>query len=80
MTATVYSAQTACDIARPTDAVVPRARTKLKSGATTSNGTTKTLVAGYQVMIDRYDTNPNGSIAWTVSALNACECGYESLA
>ena len=66
--------------ARKDDAGLRQVRTKLKSGAVTSNGATATLnSSNYANYADRYLTDPNTSAAWTVAAVNALEVGYENI-
>lgn len=47
----------------------------IKSGATTNEGTAQALVTGAQYYRQLYETDPNTSATWTVSALDALEAG-----
>lgn len=47
----------------------------VKSGATTNEGTAQSLVTTAQYLRQLYETDPNTSAAWTVSAVNALEAG-----
>lgn len=64
-------------IIRKDDATVRTGRINSKSGATTNNGTTRTLSTSY--LIDRKIllVDPNTSAAWTTSAVNALQIGPE---
>lgn len=53
------------------------ARNKIKSNSTTSNGTTQSMAPEYQWWCDIFELNPDGSIAWTASAVNAAVAGIE---
>jgi hypothetical protein len=63
--------------AKKDDATTRQIRSNLKSGATTANGATKTVLSTYQATADIYALDPNGSIAWTAAAVNALEAGVE---
>jgi hypothetical protein len=67
--------------ARKEDVSNKTARTKLKSGGTTTNGATFTLSTSYiaqaYVNADIYLVDPNTSAAWTAANVNATKIGYE---
>lgn len=64
--------------ARKDDVSNQQIRTKLISGSTTSNGTSKTLNTIYTTSSDVYPTDPNASgSAWSASTVNATKIGYE---
>lgn len=73
--AVAHTIQTRSDDGTPTGT----ARSKLKSNATTSNGTTVTLTGSYQSQTDIYHTDPDTAAAWTASGINAAEAGYEKV-
>lgn len=73
--AVAHSIQTRSDDGTPTGT----ARSKLKSGATTSNGSTVTLTGSYQHQIDIYHTDPNTAGSWSATTVNALEAGYEKV-
>jgi hypothetical protein len=66
--------------ARKDDVGARTMRTKLKSSATYSNGTTTALNSSYGTLRTQHDTDPSTAAAWTVSGLNAAEVGYEMVA
>jgi len=51
----------------------------IKSGATSVRGGTKTLASSYSFYTDILPTDPATSAAWTASAVNALQLGYEIL-
>lgn len=51
----------------------------IKSGATSVRGGTKTLAPTYSFYTDTLPTDPATSAAWTASAVNALQLGYEIL-
>lgn len=61
---------------RKDDATVQTVRTKLISGATTSNGTSQSPATAYQRVQNMYLTDPNDG-AWTATTINATKIGYE---
>lgn len=64
---------------RKDDTTAKTARNKLKSGTTTQNGATRTPITTYQWYHDFYTTDPDTSVAWTSSAVNASKIGYEHI-
>lgn len=64
---------------RKTDVTNQGYRTKLVSGATTSNGHTMNPATVYQYVRDTYLTDPNTGLAWTAAGINATNVGYERL-
>lgn len=64
-------------VARKDDATARTARCNLKSGATTTNGTTRTMGTSYAWFKQLFKTDPNTSAAWTASAVNAAQTGPE---
>jgi hypothetical protein len=52
-------------------------RPNLKSGASTYNGTTRTLTGTNTWYGDVWDLNPDGSVAWSPTTVNAIEAGFE---
>jgi len=77
-TPTVYAVAVSWD-ARKDDAGARSVRAKLKSGATTGNGPTKTMNSSYTSYQDVFLTDPNTAAAWTGAAVNAIEAGYENI-
>jgi len=67
-------------VARKDNAATRTARTNLKSGATTANGTTRNLGASYQLFEQIYETNPDTAAAWTGAEVNGMQLGYELVA
>lgn len=63
--------------ARKDDVAARSSRNKLISGATTANGTSTGLSTSYQHVKDVWPTDPNGSIAWTKTNVDATKIGYE---
>lgn len=56
-------------------------RTKIKSGATTANGASKSIsdTTNYQTVYEVSETDPNTAAAWLVAGINAVQTGYENL-
>ena len=67
----------AVTVARKDDAATKQIRAGLRSGSTTSNGATKSLTSNYVVYDDFWETDPNTSSAWTISALDALKLRME---
>lgn len=61
--------------AEKTDAAARSIALQVKSGATTSDGSNFALAASYGKFERLMTTDPNGSIAWTASAVNALQGG-----
>ncbi len=64
---------------RKDDNTPQQIRTKMKSGATMSNGTTKNVITSYQGSSDYYAVDPNTGLAWTGTTINAATIGYEHI-
>lgn len=54
-------------------------RTKIISGATTSNGHTMNPATVYQYVKDTYLTNPDTGLTWTKTEIDSTNVGYERL-
>ncbi len=65
------------NVARKDDATVRQIRTNLISGATTTNGATKTVGTTYLAQEDIYQTDPNTGIAWTKTNVDAIQLELE---
>lgn len=66
---------------RKSDTGLRTARVQVKSGATTSNGTTVTMGTSYSYQGAKVDTvDPNTSAAWTAAAVNALSIGVQVVA
>jgi hypothetical protein len=63
--------------ARKDDATVRTMRTKHKSGATTTDGTSRGIAASYQFFTQIYETNPATLGAYTNSDVSNLQVGYE---
>jgi hypothetical protein len=74
--ANVYAVQVTWR-ARKDDATARTVRANLKSGGTTTNGTTQAMGASYVSFHDLYLTDPNTSAAWTPTNVNAIQIGPE---
>lgn len=67
--------------AKKTDAGTRTVRGLVNSNATESTGTTRGLSTTYRWFHgDKYSLNPDGSVAWTESAVNAVQVGVEVVA
>jgi hypothetical protein len=73
---TIYAVQATC-FAKKDDASTRTFRQNIKSSSSTGNGATKALGTSYQILTDIFETDPNGSIAWTQSSVNALTAGPE---
>lgn len=62
-------------MARKTDTGLRQARIQVKSGATTSNGSTFTLASNYSYTTKLDIVDPATSSAWTAAAVNALQIG-----
>lgn len=62
------------------DGTITNGRTLLNSNGTTSYGTNQPLTNGgtYSVFYDHYLLDPDGSVAWAASKVNALLAGYEA--
>lgn len=63
--------------ARKDDATTRAIRANIKSGATTSNGSTVGMAASHALSFNIWETDPNTSAAWTSTAVNALQLEYE---
>jgi len=75
---TIHAVQTSMFAAKD-DAASRTVRARLKSGATSSNGTNLGLSATHVQKLDLYATDPNTAAAWTTSAVNALQAGPETV-
>lgn len=67
-------------VARKDDATLREIRTNMKDGATTTNGTTRTLGSSYKIWADPLQlTNPDTAVPWSVSDVNAMQLGVETV-
>jgi len=71
------SAVQVTSVTKKTNSGTLTARNKLKSNATTSNGTTQGMGPEYNWWGDIFETDPDGGIAWTPSKVNAAVAGIE---
>ena len=55
-------------------------RSKIKSGGTTANGSTKSASSSYSITADIYDKDPNTGSAWIKSGIDALQIGVEVVA
>lgn len=63
------------------DDATPRdVKSALKSNATTAYGATTAEFSSYTIFVDEIALDPNGNIAWTLSALQAVDIGYNLVA
>lgn len=75
----VYAVQTIL-VARKDNTDISQVCVDLTSGATPEQGGTKTLSTSYTFYSDLWQVDPNTSAAWTASAINALQLGYEVIA
>jgi hypothetical protein len=59
------------------DATTRTYRTNIKSSSTEGHGATRGLTSSFVLYSDIFETDPNGSAAWTQSAVNALTAGPE---
>jgi hypothetical protein len=64
-------------MAKKDDATTRTLRSNLKSSATEGHGATKGLGSSFVVYTDIFTTDPNGSIPWTETSVNAAQVGIE---
>jgi hypothetical protein len=64
-------------MARKEGDVVRKIKPVLKSSATYSLGAEATLTGAYLNTQAVYETNPDGSVAWTEATVNAIEAGVD---
>ena len=64
-------------IAAKSDATLASAKSVLRTGGTNYYGTTQALASSYVDYYQIYETNPNTTIAWTISDVNGLESGME---
>ncbi len=55
-------------------------RAKIFEGATDGDGADETLAETFQIFMEDYEINPDTSLPWTVTEIEAAEFGYESRA
>lgn len=75
---TIFGVQ-ANAIVKKTDAGNLSGRTKIKSGTTTSNGSTAALGTSDITLTDTRQVNPDTSVAWTSGDVNSIEIGMEAV-
>jgi hypothetical protein len=63
--------------ARKDDATARTVRSYMVSGATTQNQTTRGMTTSYAAFQELYELNPDGSVAWDATSVNALQVGYE---
>lgn len=76
---TVYGIQTNAAVLKD-DAGVRTAATFVRSSSTNSDGATVGLSVSQTYISQVFETDPNGSIAWTESSVNAMEGGFKVVA
>lgn len=64
-------------MAKKDDATTRTYRGNIKSSSSEGNGATRGLSTSYNVYSDIFNTDPNGSIAWTQASVNAAQVGIE---
>jgi hypothetical protein len=74
--ATVYGLQV-ITWAKKTDATARTMRNKLYSGATTTDGSSYALLTTYAPFAQLTTLNPDGSVQWTPTTVNAALAGFE---
>jgi len=74
--ANLYAVQVSL-VTRKVEAGGRSIRTKLKSGASTYDGTYASLNLTYTIHSTLYRLNPNGNVTWTNAAVNAASAGME---
>lgn len=77
VTPTAVHAVQAATTAKVMDAATRTFRNRIKSSATTANGASVTMTASYTAATSLWSTDPATGSAWTVSAVNALEAGFE---
>lgn len=75
----IHAVQTSFFAAKD-DAASRSVRARLRSGGTDANGGNLGLTATHIQKTDIYETDPNTSVAWTASAVNALQAGPETTA
>jgi hypothetical protein len=73
---TVYAVQVG-HAARRENGGVREMRNVIRSSATEATGATRLAPIAYGYRQDIFENDPNGSIDWTVTSVNAIEIGYE---
>ena len=74
--ASVFAVQVTT-LAKKDDANTRTFRGNIKSSSTEGNGATRGLGTSYSIYSDIFETDPNGSIAWTATSVNAAQVGIE---
>jgi hypothetical protein len=74
--AEIYAIRTRA-VVRKDDAATRIARTKLKSGASVSNGRSMGLPSSYIYLNDIYHIDPDTGLPWSAAAINAIQAGLE---
>lgn len=74
--ANIFAVQ-ATTLAKKDDATTRTFRSNIKSSATEANGETRGLSTSYSVYADIFETNPDGSVAWDQTSVNAVQVGIE---
>jgi hypothetical protein len=67
-------------MAKKDDATTRTFRGNIKSSSSEGNGATRGLGTSLSIYSDIFPTDPNGSIAWTQSSVNAAQVGIEVVA
>jgi hypothetical protein len=62
---------------RKDDVGARSAQTRLKTGGATSSGISTALISTYVCLLTEYAVNPQTTVAWTVSDLNALQAGIK---
>jgi hypothetical protein len=75
-TGSVYSVAVTARM-RKDDSGVRVATATVRSGATDADGASHTLFSTYDSFTDRFDLDPNGSVAWTATTVNALQAGVK---
>lgn len=73
---TIYAVQVIASM-RKDDVTPQTARTKMISGAVTSNGASTALETVYVQLFSNYTTDPNTGVAWIAANADATKIGYE---
>jgi len=72
----IYALQTTMYAAK-SDATAASAKSVVRTGGTNYYGATQTLTTSFVNYTDIFETNPNTTLAWTVSDVNGVESGME---
>lgn len=74
--ASVFAVQVTT-FAKKDDANTRTFRGNVKSSSSEANGATRGLSTSYSIYSDIFETDPNGSVAWTQASVNAAQVGIE---